>query len=331
MVTTVQAASLAAPAVSHAASALTQAASSAAGGASDGWLGIPWILWSGLLSASVASLVSYLTTNASAKNSLALLKQQQMHDDMKSASQREHDAKMKRDDRKGTIRREVYLDAVEKAHALLAAIGALPQRGTDTSEDGEAFQEFLKANAKVWLVAESDAAHLSRDLAAQFASLFLLAVRASLPARQALEPARATTKLIEHEEEEALRLQRQANDARILEGSEERQQRLGELLEEANAWIDHLKALRSQQQAEAAPVMFKAFADTFGEMRAVQRTLWTLVSMLRDELHLPPDLEQFMEQLRLTEQQAWAAVNEACGIKPPAAMPELIDPVPKVA
>ena len=53
--------------------------------------------------------------------------------------------------------------------------------------------------------------------------------------------------------------------------------------------------------------------------------------MLREELHLPPDFEQFMEQLRLAEQQAWAAVNDARGINPPAAMPDILDPVAKVA
>jgi hypothetical protein len=63
-----------------------------------------------------------------------------------------------------------------------------------------------------------DAAHLSRDLAAQFALLHLHAVRASLPARYALEPVRATTRAIE--EEEALRLQRQYNDARASKESE---------------------------------------------------------------------------------------------------------------
>ena len=131
MVTTVQAASQATSAVSHAASALTQAVPGAAGGGSDGWLGIPWILWSGLLSASVASLVSYFTTKASAKNSLALLKQQQVHDDMKSASQREHDARIKRDDRKGSnsptsTRRFGYSVEVSRSltSATLKAVGS---------------------------------------------------------------------------------------------------------------------------------------------------------------------------------------------------------------
>lgn len=299
----------------------------AAQAATEGWLSIPWIIWAGVLSAGVASFASWLTSRASADNSLAMLRKQHDHDLSEASRQREHEAKQKDEDRKGVIRREVYTEAVERAHGLLAAIGGLTQRGIEVTDDGDALQAFLKANAKIWLVAEAEAAHLSRDLATEFSELFLHALAASMPARYAMEPVRMRAKEIEQEESECLRQQKQYNDARSRKASHDEQEHLGDLLAEAHAWVKDLRRVQGLARAEAAPAIFKAFEDTFGELRAVQRSLCKLVSALRAELNLPRDDDEFLAQLREMERRAWAAMNQAAGKNPPVPMPEIVEKV----
>lgn len=293
--------------------------------ASEGWAGVPWIIWSGLISAAVASGVAAFTTRASSKNSLALLKRQHDHNDKEAERQRQHDATQKVEDRKGTIRREVYTEAVEKAHELLGTIGSLSQRTLDPSGDADALQAFLKSNAKVWLVAEAEAAHLSRDLASQFSELFMHAQAASWPVRTALEPVRLRAKEIEHQETEERRLQMQLNDAYSKTTLKTEQERLDLLLAHTRQWIKELKQVQQADRAAAAPIGFAAFGATFGEMRAVQRSLCVLVSALRSELNLPRDDEEFLSQLKGMERRAWLAVNKAFGVDPPAPMPDVPD------
>ena len=124
----------------------------------QGWLGVPWVIWAGLISAVVASGVAAFTAWASGRNSLRLLAKQHARDDAEADRQRKHDAKQKDEERKGTIRREVYLAAVAETHALLGYIGGLPERPLTTDDDAGAFQSFLKANAKIWLVSDAEAA-----------------------------------------------------------------------------------------------------------------------------------------------------------------------------
>lgn len=279
---------------------------------SDGWLGAPWIFWSGLIGSGITASVAIATLVISNWQNLR-----------RQAEQLKHDASENREDRKLSIRREVYLAAVEQAHALLGAIGGLPQRGLDTSTDAEPLQAFLKANAKVWLVAESEAAHLSRDFASQISELFLVSVAASMPARLAMEPIRVRSKMIEHNESEALRIYAQFNDARMKNAPEAERRRLGELLQETQEFIDKLKRVQQVARSEAMPAAFEAFRATFGEMRTVQRSLCTLVGALRDELNLPRDDEEFLDQLRDMEQRAWVALNRAFGKVPPVPMPEI--------
>jgi len=293
---------------------------------SVGWLDVPWIIWSGLISAVVASGVAAFTTWASSKNSLRLLAKQHTRDDEEANRQRQHDAKQKDEDRKGTIRREVYTKAVEETHALLGYIGSLSDRPLNAGNDVDGFQSFLKANAKIWLVADAEAAHLSRDLAGDFAEVFFHEMATSYPLREAMEPVRRRREEIAFLEGEARRLVSQLTDAKAKNASLEEQEKLGDLVVDAK---EHVKALElAQQQAMRviAPMRMEAFKTTFGKLRSVQRALVKLVSALRGELNLPRDDAEFMEQLKDMERRAWAAVNRAYGIDPPGQMPEIDEP-----
>jgi len=55
---------------------------------SEGWLDVPWVIWSGLISAVVASGVAAFTTRSSSKNSLRLLAKQHARDDEEASRQR---------------------------------------------------------------------------------------------------------------------------------------------------------------------------------------------------------------------------------------------------
>lgn len=291
----------------------------------QGWLGVPWIIWASVIGAGVASGVSWLTSRASAKNSLVLLVKQHEHDLAEALLQRKHDAEQKVEDRKGAIRREVYTQAVEQAHALLAAIGGLAYRSANTTNDSEPLQAFLKANGKVWLVAEAEAAHLSRDLASKFAELFLHAMVASMPARIAFEPVRRLDAEIKSKESESGRLHMQYNDARSKNASQRDCERLAELLKESRGRIDELQIERLRAHADAMPFLFRAFRESFGELRSLQRLLCKLVSSLRYELHLPRDDDEFLVQLNDMETRAWVAMNQIFGSDPAAPMPEIAE------
>lgn len=294
---------------------------------SAGWLGVPWIIWSGVISAVVATVVARFTIRASSRNSLRLLEKQQEHDDVKANRQREHDAEQKDEDRKATIRREVYAKAVEETHALLGYIGSLPDRPLNAGNDDAGFQSFLKANAKIWLVANAEAAHLSRDLASDFGEVFLHVMAISNPIRNAMEPIRTQREEIAFAEGEARRLSSQFTDAKAKHASLEDQTKLNALVVEANEYVKTLRCAQRQAMEHIASMRMKTFQTIFGRLRPVQRAIVKLVSALREELNLPRDDDQFMEQLNDMERRAWAAVNIAYGINPPWPMPEIVEPV----
>ena len=287
----------------------------------EGWWGVPWIIWSGLISAAVASGVAAFTTKASSKSSLRLLAAQHTYDEAEASLQREHNAQQKDKDRKGAIRREVYIKAIEATYKLLAFIGGLPERpvGGDDSED---FQAFLKANANIWLVAEKEAAYMSRDLASDFAEFYSHELRISFPIRQALEAGRQRKNEIVFARGEIHRLNSQLTDARARRAPLDEQGKLNDLAVEKEEYVKALELSQQQLLEDIAPTRRKAFLATFERLCGVNCALVKLVSALRAELDLDGDEAKFMEQLKDMERRAWAAVNKAWEIDMPMPGPE---------
>jgi hypothetical protein len=132
-------------------------------------------LWSGIIGAAVGSLISYFSVRAANKSSLDRLTLQIAADGEKAIAQRRHEAEQKNEDRKAAIRREVYVEAVEEVTKLLGYIGSLPQR--DLEQDGQtALTPFMQACNKLWLVADSPAASLIRELTVLFMEFFFRAM-----------------------------------------------------------------------------------------------------------------------------------------------------------
>ncbi|MCW8199838.1 hypothetical protein D8B23_15830 [Verminephrobacter aporrectodeae subsp. tuberculatae] len=166
----------------------------------------------------------------------------------------------------------------------------------------------MKANAKIWLVADTGAARLSQDLAGDFTELFLLQVRISYPIRKLKESVRRR----EEEIAEARRLVSQVTDAKARNAGQE--------------YVEELELVQQKDIRTIPPLHMEAFKATFGRFRSVRRTLAKLVSALREELSLPRDDDAFMEQLKDMEQQTWVMVHKAHGIDPPGPMPEIAEP-----
>jgi len=254
-----------------------------------GWFGVPWIIWSGLIGAIVATGVAAFTSWASSRNSLRLLAKQHARDDEETNRQRQHDAEQKDEDRKGEIRRNIYVKAIEETHALLGYIGGLPDRPLTAGHDDDCFQSFLKANAKIWLVANAEAAHLSRDLASDFGELFLQEMATAYPIRNAMEPVRRQREETIFAKSEVHRLVAQFTDAKAKNVSQEEQMRLSDLVRQANEYVRALEYDQQQAIKKIAEMRMEAFKVTFSRLRHVQRVLAKLVSALREELNLPRD------------------------------------------
>ena len=317
----------------HAAATTYDMPSAAAPSAIATWLAsVPPAVWSGLIGTSVgafiAATVSILGVQASNKASLERLREQHRQDKIEADAKRTHETEQKNEDRKAAIRREIYGQAVEDTHALLAAIGAIADRPVaDLPGDGDALQAFLRSNAKVWLVADPPAARLTRELASAMAELFLSALLAAGPSRQAADGVRRIDVRIANAESDIrdaeLDMRREVADR-----NDDRMKAHAATIQ----WIQQsVDAMRSQRQAAvvaALPERLRCFEATFDQLSASQRLLTKLVSALRKELHLDPDEAEFERLLEGMKRQAWDAIHRiyaqagggAAAASPPASL-----------
>ena len=277
----------------------------------DGFSRVSPVFWAAL----TAALISYFGVLAANKSSLTRLRVQHENDQMEARLQRAHDAAQKAEDRKAAIRRQVYIDAVEQAHAVLAAIGALPFRPLDFAgaSDAEPLQNFMKANAKVWLVAESDAALLSRELTGHIAELYSKATISAHPLRVILHQILDINARLVRAEDEIKRLETKI--AELIESKADASLRdaAHRSWENANVWISTLKETRQRVFDSMTPGRIEHTHQLFGDMKTVQTTLVRLVSALRKELHLAADEDAFLRQLVEMESRALTMFNRSVG------------------
>jgi hypothetical protein len=274
------------------------------------WLAaIPAIVWSGVFGATIAATISFFGVRASNRASLDRLREQHKQDKIEADAKRAHDAAQKNEDRKAAIRREIYGQAVEEVHGLLAAIGGLAERPVDDSGgDADALQAFLKSNAKVWLVADPRAARLTRELASAMAKLFFSAIVAAAPIRHALDGVRLIDKRIKHGEEDIRAVEVDIR-ASVPAGDDQRLKALAASREWIFQWVEGLRRERDAAARAALPARLRCFEATFDELSSAQSLLTKLVSALRAELHLDPDEEEFARLLEGMKRQAWDSIH----------------------
>jgi len=259
-----------------------------------------------MVGALIAGLISYIGVRAANGGSLARLHVQHENDRQEAALLRVHDAKQKEEDRKAAIRRQVYIDAVEEAHAFLATIGGLTVRPLDFSgvSDVEPLQKFLKANAKVWLVAESDAALLSRELTGQIAELYTKALASAHPSRVEFQKILDINARLVSAEAEEHRIDIKIAELKEAKAELSVQAAATESWKSAIEWISSLKASRQHVLNVMTPGRVAHTQRLFEDMQTVQRTLVRLVSSLRKEIHLSPNEDEFLIQLDEMEKRA---------------------------
>ena len=293
------------------------------------WLAsVPPAVWSGLIGTSVgafiAASVSILGVRASNRASLERLREQHRQDKIEADAKRAHDAEQKNEDRKAAIRREIYGQAVEDVHALLAAIGGLADRPVaDGTRDSDALQAFLKSNAKVWLVADPPAARLTRELASAMAEFFLAALLAAAPSRQAADGVRRIDARIANAESD-IRDAELDMRKEVADRNDERMKAHAATIQWIQQSAESMRAERQAAVMAGLPERLGCFEATFDQLSGAQRLLTKLVSALRKELHLDPDEAEFERLLEGMKRQAWDSIHRIyaqAGIPGAAAAP----------
>jgi hypothetical protein len=245
------------------------------------------VVWSGVIGAFIGSFISFVTTLLSNRSNLKQL-----------ATKLEHDTNQNREDHKATIRREVYTEVIEEVHAALGAIGGLPERPlSELSKDMDSIQSFIKSSGKVWLVADSEAAHLSRELTALMSEVFSKTLKSATSLRQAMEFVRSLERQAFHAESEILRI-----SSKLAELKERREDQniihaTADSWKATNDWHNTLVVERNRRVALIRPERLKHANELVEDLRPLRKVIVKFVSALRKELHLPPDEEQFLAEL----------------------------------
>jgi hypothetical protein len=279
---------------------------------------VPAVIWSGVIGATIAAGISYFGIRSANKSSLDRLRIQHVQDEKEANAQRDHDTLQKAEDRKAAIRREVYIQAVEEAHNLIAHIGRLPDLPLATKDADAVMQSFLKTNAKIWLVAESDAAHLSRELASRFSEALFAASAAAYQFRVDMDPVRDLDAQLVRAETEAARCRLRLDEAKERGEPIEVMERIGKSLTAANNWVQAVKASQHNERLLRKPQRLELARQTMEVLRPVQALLVQVVSSLRGELDLPPELEEFQRQHTDMERRACSTLDRAFGVEPAA-------------
>lgn len=138
------------------------------------------------LGAFIAAVVSVFGVLAANKSSAQRLKMQLDHDRDQAALKLNHEAAQKRADRAIAAKRQVYLEGVEKCQALIAHIAGLPDCPAGTRPNLQPFLDVTTVLAKVWLIANAEAALHVRSLPELFTKALLHCEISAAPYREAV-------------------------------------------------------------------------------------------------------------------------------------------------
>lgn len=288
-----------------------------------GWFHtVPDVIWSAAIGAVLASGISYFGVRSANASSLERLRVQHLNDAAEADKQRAHDAQQKDEDRKAAIRREVYTKAAEDAHALIGAISGFPDRPiADRAKDAEPLQAFLRGMSKVWLVAEADAAHRSREFVGDMAELFMESLLQAMPIRMALGPLADLDRKLEHAEKEFARITQWMNELHETNASEQAKTLANESWTRNNNLVDALRKEKDRLLLSVRDQRFAVFKSMWGKMMPAQLKMVSLISALRKELNLPPDEDEFIEQHRDAQRRSWTMICSIYGVKDDGATP----------
>lgn len=289
---------------------------------------IPAVGWAAAFGAVVAAVISLAGVVASNYSSMTRLREQHQFDREENIAQRQHDADeagrvrdheaaQSTQNRKAEIRRAVYIEAIEATLMTLSYIGSLFARPPSSDgSDEQASLSFLKASAKIWLVAETDAALHARELAALMTEASTSAQIRAAPLRQSLAAIRSIEERIARAEAEVRRI-----ETKIAETSEQLRpptelEAVQNSWKVANQWLETLRQTLARMHADRTPQILTYIRVTMAELKPVQEGLVKLVSQLRTEIHLGGNHEEFAAQLVTIERRMRNIFNKAFGFGP---------------
>jgi len=262
--------------------------------------GIPDVVWSGVFAAIVtftATLGGVLATNRGNLKRLKL--------------ELEHDAAEKTKERLATLRRDLYLRAVETNVRGLACFGTLPQADLTKPEAGAAFQDVLAMGAQLQLVVSQGTAQLISDLVSAYGELQLKLVAKVLP----LHNVRSDINIRNVHYEDA-----QAEIKRVLAAMtqyNESGQRDPELFGRLNRSFEFARN-RAQQITDERKTLWdqsnslqrQFLKDLLPELKRIGELQIYVLVELRRELDVGGDIEIFRLMMRRQMERAERAINE---------------------
>lgn len=262
-----------------------------------GWFNaIPNVVWSGVIGALVA-LLGVWASNASNTKRLML--------------QLDHDSREKDRDRKAELRRAVYLDAIEETIKANAYLGSLATVDPTKKNVGSKMQPFFAASAKIWLVADSETALLTRKLTGLYGESFMRLSTKVITIRKLTSQIEDLTDWIDRAKKEVQRVNAaitqfhetcQSNQAiytALLGSSKTSEEHLGKLLrDKADLW----------KRMIPARMEFGMYVLT--ELEKLQDFQVEVICSLRRELGLQTDVAQFKAQQEEQRQRIVAAFEE---------------------
>lgn len=127
---------------------------------------VPNVVWSGLI-ASLVTLSGVMLSNRS--NTKRLIRQLN------------HDAAQKDKDRFNSLRRDVYLKAVEEASKVGSYFGKIPTLDPVTTHIGDGLSEFISAFAKLQLVSQPETAKLAGELMTKYGEILIVLLQKATP------------------------------------------------------------------------------------------------------------------------------------------------------
>lgn len=257
----------------------------------------------------IAAGIAFLGVSAANRSSLVRLRVQHQQDSEEAERQRRHDSHEKRADRKGQMRREVYLRAIEKTNAAIVAPARLLEKPfEDRANDDEALQAFLNANAQVRLVCETKAMELSFEVTSLVAEFYMQGVRLGLPFRQQMTYVHKIRADIAQAREALRRLQQQADDL-IAQGNRDPQHPTHLAHSERVRIVENLERGRDKILEGLGPLRRQQYLDNDQANLKLQTVLARYQSALREELHLEGNAEAAVASVQEMRRRAHIALG----------------------
>ncbi|MEX2150743.1 MAG: hypothetical protein WD793_11050 [Steroidobacteraceae bacterium] len=268
--------------------------------ATDALLGLPVIVWSGIVAAGMTLLGTLGAVVATNWGNTKRLKLQLQHDTTEKAKKR-----------LATLRRELYLKAVDANVRGLAYFGTLPQVDLTKPDADAPLRNVLAIGAQLQLVVSQETAQLISNLISAYGELQLRLIAKVLP----IHKARIGINICnEHYENMQVEIKRvlaamtnlnesgqpdPARFAQINQSFEWASGRAQELATERAGYWDQVNALQRQYLRDLLPELKR-----LGEMQ-----IHVLVE-LRRELDVGGDIDVFQRMMREQMERAERAVDE---------------------